>query len=73
MSRSIPNNNIYEIDTIYHVPYKNLRNHLVNKIYNNQINYYKSLSRSDLNKMINNYKKEYNNLIRTIKMNDNKV
>ena len=73
MSRSIPNNNIYEIDTIYHVPYKNLRNHLVNKIYNNQINYYKSLSRSDLNKLINNYKNEYNNLIRTIKMNDNKV
>lgn len=73
MSHSIPNNNLYEINTIYHVPYKNLRNHLVNKIYNNQINYYKSLSRSDLNKLINNYKNEYNNLIRTIKLNDNKV
>ena len=72
-SRSIPVNNIYEINSLNDIPNKDLHYKVIKDIINNHINYLKTLSASELSSQINTDIDNYNNHINLIKNYDNKL
>lgn len=72
-SRSIPVNNIYEINSLNDIPNKDLHYKVIKDIINNHIDYLKTLNASELSSQINTDIDNYNNHINLIKNHDNKL
>lgn len=72
-SRSIPVNNIYEINSLNDIPNKDLHYKVIKDIINDHINYLKTLNASELSSQINIDIDNYNNHINLIRDNDNKL
>lgn len=74
MSRSIPSENIFKINNLDEVPEKKrMYNHLVKEVYNEQMELYSKLSKSELKDLINEYINDYNNQIDLIESKFNKL
>ena len=72
-SRSIPVNNIYEVNNVYDIPNKDLRYKVIKDIINDHIKYLKTLNASELSSQINVDIDNYNNHINLIKNYNNKL
>ena len=74
MTHSVPSENIFKINNLNEVPEKKrMYNHLVKKVYDEQMELYSKLDKSELEDLVNEYINEYNEYIDIIEANNNRL
>ena len=74
MSRSIPSENIFKINSLNEVPEKErMYNHVIKEIYDEQMELYSKLNKSELEDLVNEYINEYNEYIDLIEAKHNRI